>query len=198
MCEREEFGSEDVMAWKQIGKEYLIKNRWITVRKDHVLQPSGVEIDDFYVIERPKMIHVIAITEDGYYVFEKQYRYAINRECLEICAGLVETNETPLQAAQRELLEETGYAGGQWQQLGVHAVDPSNMTEISYSFLAKGVSKVSEQHLEKTESLETVLLSENEVKQALSSGEVVSSLMAAPLWQYLYYIQNDSLIRNAR
>ena len=119
----------------------MIKNRWISVRKDHVLQPSGEEIDDFYVIERPKMIHVIAITEEGDYVFEKQYRYAINRECLEICAGLVESNETPLQAAQRELLEETGYAGGQWQQLGVLAFGPSNLTEISYSFLAKNVTK---------------------------------------------------------
>lgn len=89
------------MAWKQLGKEYLIKNSWITVRKDHVLQPSGVEIDDFYVIERPKMIHVIAITEKGFYVFEKQYCYAINRECLEVCAGLVEPKETPLQAAER-------------------------------------------------------------------------------------------------
>lgn len=178
------------MAWKQLGKEYLIKNRWITVRKDHVLQPSGVEIDDFYVIERPKMIHVIAITENGFYVFEKQYRYAINRECLEICAGLVEPDETPIQAAQRELLEETGYACGQWQQLGVHAVDPSNMTEVSYSFLAKGVKKVSEQHLEKTETIEIVLLSEDEVKQALINGSIVSSLMAAPLWQYLYSKHN--------
>ena len=80
------------MAWKQLGKEYLIKNRWITVRKDHVLQPSGVEIDDFYVIERPKLVHVVAITKEGQYIFEKQYRYAINRDCLEICAGIVEEN----------------------------------------------------------------------------------------------------------
>lgn len=177
------------MGWKQLGKEYVIKNKWVTIRKDHVLLPSGVEIDDFYVIERPRMIHVIAITENGKFVFEKQYRYAINRECLEICAGLVEPNETPLQAAQRELLEETGYAEGKWQQLNEHAVDPSNMTEISYSFLALGVTKVSEQHLEKTEVIETVLLSEEEVKQALFRGDIVSSLMAAPLWQYLYSIK---------
>ena len=177
------------MGWKQLGKEYVIKNKWVTIRKDHVLLPSGVEIGDFYVIERPRMIHVIAITENGKFVFEKQYRYAINRECLEICAGLVEPNETPLQAAQRELLEETGYAEGKWQLLNEHAVDPSNMTEISYSFLALGVTKVSEQHLEKTEVIETVLLSEEEVKQALFRGDIVSSLMAAPLWQYLYSIK---------
>lgn len=179
------------MAWKQLGKEYLIKNRWITVRKDHVLQPSGIEIDDFYVIERPKRVHVVAITKEGQYIFEKQYRYAINRDCLEICAGIVEPNETPLQAAQRELLEETGYAGGQWQQLSVHAVDTSNMTEVSYSFLAKDVIKVSEQHLERTESLELLLLTEEEAKQALCRGDIISSLMATPLWQFFYSKNNE-------
>ena len=64
------------------------------------------------------------------------------------------------------------------------------MTEVSHSFLAKGVSKVSEQHLEKTENIEIVLLSEEEVLQVLCKGEVVSSLMVAPLWQYFYSKSN--------
>lgn len=84
------------MCWKQLGKEYVIKNKWISVRKDHVLLPSGVEIDDFYVIERHQIVHVIAITTEGDFVFEKQYRYGIDRDCLEICAGSVESNENPL------------------------------------------------------------------------------------------------------
>lgn len=177
------------MSWKQINKEYLIRNKWITVRKDHVVLPSGVEIDDFYVIERPRLVHVIAVTKDGHFVFERQYRYAINRNCLEICAGVVEPYETPLEAAQRELREETGYADGEWEFLGEYAVDPSNMTDISYSFLAKNVVKVSGQHLDTTEELEAVLLSEEEVKQALCNGDIVSSLMAAPLWQYFYSLK---------
>ncbi len=172
------------MCWKQLNKEYVIHNEWISVRKDHVLLPTGVEIDDFYVIERPKLIHVIAITRDGLFVLEKQYRYAVNRHCLEICAGMVEPDETPLEAAKRELLEETGYSNGEWLLLSEHAVDPSNMTEISYAFLAKGVEKVSEQHLDKTEELEALLMTEEDVKQALINGDIVSSLMAAPLWQY--------------
>lgn len=175
------------MGWKQLNKEYLIHNKWISVRKDHVLLPSGVEIDDFYVIERPKLVHVIAVTQDGQLVFERQYRYAINRTCLEICAGIIEPNETPLEAAKRELLEETGYAGGEWTLLGEYAVDPSNMTEISYSFLAKDVIKVSGQKLDQTEELETLLLSKKEVIDALKRGDIVSSLIAAPLWQYIYH-----------
>lgn len=175
-----------MMGWKHIDKEYVIHNKWISVRKDHVLLPSGIEIDDFYVIERPKLVHVIAITKEGEFVFEKQYRYAINRTCLEICAGIVEPNETPLEAAQRELFEETGYACGEWELLSEYAVDPSNMTEISYSFLARDVVKISGQQLDKTENLETLLLNKAEVKEALIKGEIVSSLMAAPLWHYFH------------
>ena len=174
------------MAWKQIDKEYVLKNKWITVRKDQVLLPSGIRINDFYVIERPKLVHVIAITKEGKFVFEKQYRYAINRTCLEICAGMVEANETPIDAAKRELMEETGYSTDDWTLLGEYAVDPSNMTELSYSFLAKNVDKVSDPLLEKTEDIDTVLLSEKEVLDALQSGDILSSLMAAPLWQYFH------------
>lgn len=174
------------MGWKLLDKEFVIHNKWISVRKDHILLPTGVEITDFYVIERPKLVHVIAITKDGKFVFEKQYRYAIDKECLEICAGMVEPSETPLEAAKRELLEETGYAEGEWEPLGEYSVDPSNMTEISYSFLAKNVIKVSHQQLEKTENIEIILLSKQEVEVALTEGQIVSSLMAAPLWNYFY------------
>lgn len=125
------------MGWKQLYSEYIIHNKWISVRKDHVLLPIGVEIEDFYIIERPKFIHDVAITKEGKYIFEKQYRYAINRDCFEICGGIVEPNETPLEAAKRELLEEIGCAGGKWELISKYAVDPSNMTEISYSFLSK-------------------------------------------------------------
>lgn len=174
------------MSWKLIEKEYLIRNKWITVRKDHVLLQSGIEIDDFYIIERPQIVHIIAITPEGKYIFERQYRYAQNRWCLELCAGLVERGENPLQSAQRELLEETGYANGSWELISSHAVDPSNMTEISYAFLAKNVTKVSDQNLEPTEEIEVLLLSEEDIINALLSGQIISSLMAAPLWQYFY------------
>lgn len=66
------------------------------------------------------------------------------------------------------------------------AVDTSNMTEISYSFLATDLIRVADPKLEETEDIEVVLLSEEQVKQALNRGDVISALMVAPLWQYFY------------
>ena len=53
------------MKWKIKASKYLIKNRWLTVRQDHVVMPSGVEMDDYYVLEYPDWINVLAISEDG-------------------------------------------------------------------------------------------------------------------------------------
>ena len=173
------------MSWKLLGKDYLIKNRWIKVRKDHVLQPSGVEIDDFYVIERPNLVHVIAITSDNQFILERQFRDAINKDCYEICAGIIEPDEKPIEAAKRELLEETGYSGGEWMPFGEYAIDPSNMTDISYAFVAKGVVKVKEQTLEPTESLIVELVNKDKLVKLMQSDKIVSGLMLAPLLRYI-------------
>lgn len=172
------------MDWKTLKSEYLISNKWVKLRKDQVVLPSGKEIDDFFVIERPNLIHVIAITKEGLFVLEKQYRYAIHQECYEICAGMIEEGETPLEAAQRELLEETGYSGGTWKELGKMSIDPSNMTDISYSFVAFGVEKVTEQRLDETEVIDVQLFTKDEVLKLMLEEKIISGLMLAPLWKY--------------
>lgn len=77
-------------AWEVIRSEYLQINKWLTVRKDHVQLPSGVEMDDYFVLEYPDWVTVIAITEDGKYVMERQYRHGIQKTCYELCGGTVE------------------------------------------------------------------------------------------------------------
>ena len=67
------------------------------------------------------------------------------------------------------------------------------MTEISYSILAKGVTRISEPNLEKTEDIETILLTEGQVLESLKHGEIISALMTSPLWQYFYLKQMNLL-----
>lgn len=173
------------MSWLKKKSDYIISNKWVRLRKDHVMLPDNTEIDDFYVIERPNLVHVIAITIDNQFILEKQYRYAIDMDCYELCAGIIEPNETPLEAAKRELLEETGYSGGEWTPYGEYAIDPSNMTDISYAFVAKGVKKVREQKLDSTESLEVELVSREKLVKLIRSNQIISGLMLAPLWRFI-------------
>ena len=99
------------MCWKVLFSEYLIKRPWLTARRDKVELPDGRVIPEYYVLEYPDWVNVIAIPKEGQFVMERQYRYAIDRICYEIPRGVAEKGETPLEAIQRELKEETGYGG---------------------------------------------------------------------------------------
>ena len=172
-------------AWKVLDSEYLINRPWLTARRDHLLLPDGREIPEYYVLEYPDWVNVIAITKDGHFVMERQYRHALGCTCYELPCGVKEEGETPLEAAQRELEEETGYGGGEWEKLMVLSANPSTMTNLTHCFLATGVEKISEQHLDATEELEVHLLTREEICHLLQNNEMMQSLMVAPLLKYL-------------
>ena len=172
--------------WQIISSTFLIKNNWIIVRKDRVKLPSGVKIDDYYVLEYPDWVTVIAITEDGNYVMERQYRHGIQKTCYEICGGIVEKDEDILKAAQRELMEETGYEGGEWELFTKTAPNPAAMTNICYTFVAKGVHKTGNQNLERTEDIDVCEMTEEELLEVMKNGEIIQGDMLSPLWQWMY------------
>ncbi|MDE6872049.1 MAG: NUDIX hydrolase [Bacteroidales bacterium] len=170
--------------WETVSSEYLFRRPWLTVRHDAVRLPDGRINPEFYVLEYPDWVNVIAITSGGEFVMERQFRYGLGKTCYEICAGVMEDGETPVEAARRELLEETGYAGGEWRKLMEISGNSSTTSNITHCFLATGVEKVSGQDLDPTEDLSVELLSEDEVKALLAKDQIKQSLMAAPLWRY--------------
>lgn len=170
--------------WKTLKSEYLIRRPWLTARRDAVQLPNGEINDEFYVLEYPDWINVIAITPGGDFVFVRQYRYALDLDSIELCAGVIEPGETPEQGARRELLEETGYGGGKWQEIMTIGQNPSTCSNWTHCFLATGVEKLQDQHLDRTEDIDVLLLSRDEVLQMLQSGQLKQALMLAPLWQY--------------
>ena len=173
------------MKWKKLSSDYLIKRPWLTARKDKVELPDGRIIPEYYVLEYPDWVNVIAITKDGRFVMERQYRYGVDSMNYEIPCGVMEVGETPLEAVQRELLEETGYGGGVWKELMCISPNPTSMTNMTYCFVAEGVEKISEQKLDDTEDLEVHLMSREDVLLLLKNDELIQSLMIAPLYKYL-------------
>lgn len=82
--------------WKILHSEYLIRRPWLTARRDHVRLPNGVENPEYYVLEYPDWVNVIAITCDGRFLMEQQYRHGLRYTGYEICAGVCEPGEAPL------------------------------------------------------------------------------------------------------
>ena len=170
--------------WETVSSEYLFRRPWLTVRRDKVRLPDGRINPEFYVLEYPDWINVIAITVDGHFVMERQFRYGLGKTCYELPAGVIEKGESPLEAAKRELEEETGYGEGQWTELMTVSGNPSTTDNLTHCFLATGVRKISGQHLDSTEDISVCLLTEDEVRQLLSSDKIRQALMAAPLLKY--------------
>ena len=114
----------------------------------------------------------------------KQYRHGLGVVATELCAGVVEDGEDPLEGAKRELLEETGYAGGEWELTMEISANPGSQNNLAYCYTARNVVKVAEQHLDTTEDISVELLLEDEVRGMLLNDDIKQALMAAPLWRH--------------
>ena len=102
--------------------------------------------------------------------------------------GVVEAGEEPLEAAKRELLEETGYAGGVWQEWITLSPNASANSNLVHCFLARDVEKVAEQDLDPTEDIAVSLHSEAFVRDLLVENQLMQAQMVAPLWKYFYLL----------
>ncbi len=175
----------DPRRWTTLKSEIIVSRPpWLRVRHDEVRLPDGRVNPEFYVLEYPDWVNVIAITEDGHFVMELQYRYGLDRTCYELPAGVMEKGETPEEAARRELEEETGYTGGKWIHLMSASGNASTTDNLTHSFLAVGVKPNGKRHLDKTEALDVELLTREQVYRLLLDDKIKQSQMAAPLWRY--------------
>ncbi len=172
------------MNWKTLSSKYLFQKPWLTARVDKVQLPTGAIINEFYILEYPDWVNTIAITKAGEFVFVRQYRHGIGKTVNELCAGVVEDGEDPMDAAKRELLEETGFGGGTWMPWMKITANASTQTNYTHCFLATGVERIGQQHLDKGEDIQVKIFSRQEVLDMLHRGEIWQSLMAAPLWKY--------------
>lgn len=179
-----------IEKWTTLASEYLFRRPWLTARRDKVQLPDGRIFDEFYILEYPTWVNIIAITDESKFVMVRQYRHGLQDVFLELCAGCAEAGEAPIDAAKRELLEETGYAGGTWREFEVLSANPTANNNLSHTFIAEGVTLQSAQHLDPSEDISVELLTANQVFAELSAGNMKQALMVAPLWHYFYERRN--------
>jgi 8-oxo-dGTP pyrophosphatase MutT (NUDIX family) len=169
-----------------LASHYLSRKPWLTLRQDRVRLANGTVIEDYHVLEYPDWVNVVAVTADGMIVLVRQYRHGIQAVHYELPGGVCDVNDRePEEAARRELVEETGYGGGDWSLLMTLSANPGTHSNRAFSYLAAGVESMREPRLEATEELQVHLVSLDEMRRILESGEIVQALHAAPLFKYL-------------
>jgi ADP-ribose pyrophosphatase len=162
-------------SWERLRSERLFETPYFVLRSDRLRLPDGAVKDPYYVIERPDAAIIFPLMREGEVVLVRQYRPPLERMELGLPAGLVEEGEKPEAAARRELLEETGYSGGEWEGLGTLASSPSLKDNWAYLFLARGVEEISAPDPDEHELVETLKVPVEDLLGLVRTGQIVSS-----------------------
>jgi ADP-ribose pyrophosphatase len=166
---------------ERISGAEVYSGNFIKVQKDRVRLPDGSESTREY-IRHPGAVAIVPLLPEGRVLLERQFRYPLNREFIEIPAGKREAGESPLDTAKRELLEETGYIAAEWIRIGVihNAIGYSD--ENIEMFVAKRLEK-REAKLDAGEFLEVFDLKLEEAFEMIRDGRITDAKsIAALLW----------------
>lgn len=140
----------------QLSSETVFAGRLLHVKRDRVRLPDGKEADREYIVH-PGAVVIIALTEGGELVMERQFRYPLGREFLELPAGKIDPGEDIRDTARRELAEETGYSAERWRHVSTIHPSIGYSTERIEIFLAEGLT-AAQSKLDDEEFLEVFTL----------------------------------------
>jgi ADP-ribose pyrophosphatase len=159
-------------SWRTIGRHVLLdRSPWLRVISEDLLLPNGRRVNDYLQLEAPDFVVVVALTEQGHMVLLQCYKHGLEGTDLQPAAGYLEPDETPEQAARRELLEETGFQAGELQLLGTCVVDGNRGAGHAHMFLATGCRQISKPQSGDLEEQQVLVLPLNQAFGLWRAGE---------------------------
>ncbi|MCR4605760.1 MAG: NUDIX hydrolase [Eubacterium sp.] len=187
------------LTWEEVKTEHIVNDKWIDFRRSAYKFPDGTIYEPFYSYSRRNFVVIVATDEDGKYICVRQFRQGIGKVTTEFPAGGIERKdgkeygapdeeaEDALEAAKRELQEETGYVSDEWEKL---LIVPSNATiadNYAYLYAARNCRKTSGQDLDETEFLNVSLYPRYEVEEMIRSGRFEQAIHIAAYYMSVYY-----------
>ena len=171
------------LIWEEVKTEHIVQDEWIDFRKTAYRMPDGKVFEPYYTYSRRDYVVIVASDEEGRLICVKQFRQGIREVTTEFPAGGIEradgmqygsretaSSEDALEAAKRELSEETGYVSDEWTHL---ITIPSNATiadNMAHIYLARNCKKISGQSLDEMEFLNVALYTPEEIEKMIADG----------------------------
>lgn len=160
----------------------VYKGKLLDVRQDRVSLPDGHESTREYIVH-PGAVVIIPLLDNGDLIFERQFRYPLQKTFIELPAGKIDPGEDIQTTAIRELLEETGYSAREWRHLGMMHPCIGYSNEVIEIFLARGLQRESGQQLDHGEFIDMLTMSLEDALLAVRGGEITDSkTLSALLW----------------
>ena len=154
---------------------------WVT--EDHAIDPDGFEIRRS-VVQHGGSAVMMVVDDQGRVLLVRQYRLPARAKLWELPAGRLDPGEKPLQAARRELQEETGYRARRWKKLFTVYVSPGYVAEKMHIFVATGLTKGEARPME-DERIQCRWFTPNELHQMILAGRILDAKTIAAFlaWQ---------------
>ena len=178
----------DSLSWKLIREEHIVQDEWVDFRKRVYELPDGSTVGPIYDYSKHSFSLIVACDTEGRYICVRQYRHGIDEITTEFPAGGIEykeksdvpyitatntiaTEEEALAAAKRELSEETGYVSDNFVHLLTLPANATLESNYVHIYAATNCVKKNDQHLDDTEFLNVILLTEDELKKKIFGGD---------------------------
>jgi len=167
--------------WSVMDSEELFDCRIFSLLRRRMRREQPAAEADFYQLRSPDWVNIVALTDDDELVLVEQFRHGVERLTLEIAGGMVDPGETPRQAAERELREETGYVAREWRQIGRIDPNPAIQDNCCHTFLALGAEPREEPSFDSTEQCRVVLAPWRDTPRLVAEGEITHALVVVAL-----------------
>lgn len=165
--------------WEVLETEMIHDAGWLKLRRERCQTNTNEIIDPYFIFEFHEWVMTIPVTVDRKLIMLEHYRHGLRRVGWEFPSGLSHPDEEPLAGAQRELREETGFAGKECRLLGRLAPNPALQSNFMSVVLITGAEKIAEPDLEPGEELKVHLVSVDEVSQMVADGRMYHALNVA-------------------
>lgn len=162
--------------WETVSADEAFRCRVFRVMRKLCRHPVRERTSEFFVLHAPDWVNVVAVTTAGDLVLVRQFRYGTGELSLEVPGGVMEPGEDPIEAARRELAEETGFIGGQARMLGQVHPNPAIQNNTCHLVCIEGVHNGTAQDWDEHEEIEVSIHPPEEVFRLVHAGKVTHAL----------------------
>ncbi|MBI5514493.1 MAG: NUDIX hydrolase [Deltaproteobacteria bacterium] len=174
-----------VRPFERSGERILLETPIFRLREEESRHPDTGHQGRYYVLENPDWVNIVALTPERDLVLVRQWRHGTRRIETEIPAGMLEPGEDPLQAAARELEEETGYTAERWTLLGSARPNAAYQSNTCYTALAEGCRQTHATRFDPGEDLEVELVSLERLRGLVRDGTLANGMMLVGIFWWL-------------
>jgi 8-oxo-dGTP pyrophosphatase MutT (NUDIX family) len=174
-----------ILPWRKISSRSLGKFPVFSARADLKQSPRTGEQHEFFVLDSPNWVNIVALTPDHQMVLVEQFRQGTDTVELELPGGVMDPGDsTPEAAGLRELREETGYQGENARIIGRFFPNPAILSNTCFTILADNCRPAGPVQFDSSEDLITRLVPVAEVPGLVASGKIRHSLIIAALYHF--------------